>query len=84
MEASNDQRLGPEVRDLFVGIAVLDHYSLTTGAVEPAAARRRGPSASPTARMSPSLRVLCRLGAAWALVGVDPSRARGSRPLGAR
>ena len=73
VHAADDQRLALEVRDLFVGIAVLDHYSLTTGAPEPEGLVERALTIADRTDVALT-RVLCRLGAAWALVGVEPSR----------
>lgn len=71
MTAADDTRLRPATRELFVGIAVLDHFSLTDG-------RRARPGlverALAVAERSPVAltRVTCRLGVAWAMAPADP------------
>ena len=81
--ASDDLRLSPEVRDLFVGIAVLDHFSLTTGAAEPPGLVDRALGIADRTEVALT-RVLCRLGVAWALIADEPESLRRSRPLGPR
>ena len=71
--ASLDERLSQEVRDLFVGIAVLDHYSLTGERSDHHRLVERALRvADRTAVALP--KVLCRLGVAWALAREAPGR----------
>jgi predicted ATPase/class 3 adenylate cyclase len=72
--ASLDERLAVATRDLFVGIAVLDTFSLTDatddrhGLVDRALAIAERTDVALT-------RVTCLLGVAWSLVDADPERA---------
>jgi predicted ATPase len=68
---SLDRRYQPATRDLFVGIATLDHFSLVGATEDP---HGLIPRALRVAERSPVAltRVCCRLGAAWGLAGTDP------------
>ena len=72
--ASTDERLRQGTRDMFVGIAVLDHFSLTD-----ATSDTRGliPRALEVADRSDVAlhRATCLLGAAWGIAESDPERA---------
>jgi hypothetical protein len=72
--AAQDERLAPTTRDLFVGIAVLDHYSLTDATDD-----RHGLldlALEVAERTDVGLtRVTSRLGVAWARVTTDPEEA---------
>jgi hypothetical protein len=74
VEASLDIRLSQTTRDLFVGIATLDHFSLTDAEADP---HHLIPRAREVAdRSDVGLhRVSCRLGAAWGVARSDPEDA---------
>ncbi len=78
LEAADDERLHQTTRDLFVGIAVLDRFSLTAAAPadEDATADPLVQRASAVAeRCEMALaRSSCLLGVAWASAEVDPAR----------
>jgi hypothetical protein len=72
--ASLDRRLRPATRDMFVGIAALDHFSLTDAVGDPHGLLDRAVDVA--ARSDVAMhRVTCRLGAAWALHESDPADA---------
>jgi hypothetical protein len=72
--ASLDHRLHQSTRDLFVGIAVLDHFSLTDARND---IHELIPRALEVADRSDVAlhRATCLLGAAWGVAGTDPDRA---------
>ncbi len=72
--ASLDLRLHQSTRDLFVGIAVLDHFSLTDACAD---THELIPRALEVADRSDVAlhRATCLLGAAWGVAGADPDRA---------
>ena len=72
--ASLDRRLHQSTRDLFVGIAVLDHFSLTDACAD---THELIPRALEVADRSDVAlhRATCLLGAAWGVAGADPDRA---------
>ncbi len=73
VEAADDERLSPATRDLFVAIAVLDHFSLTDATSDTYGLVPRALEVA--ARTDVALtRVSCLLGVAWALADRDPGR----------
>jgi predicted ATPase/class 3 adenylate cyclase len=71
--AAGDERLPPATRDLFVAIAVLDHFSLTDATADTYGLVPRALEVA--ARTDVALtRVSCLLGVAWSLVDRDPGR----------
>jgi predicted ATPase/class 3 adenylate cyclase len=75
LEQADDERLQRSTRDLFVGIAVLDRFSLTdsppTDAADPLI--ERASEVADRCEMALA-RVSCLLGVAWAVAEVDPAR----------
>jgi hypothetical protein len=71
--ASHDQRIGQATRDLFVGIATLDRFSLTDATDDPHGLIERALEVADRSDVALH-RVTCRLGAAWGLAGSDPVR----------
>jgi predicted ATPase len=73
-QASLDPQIAPATRDMFVGIAVLDHFSLTDARTDPHGLIER---ALDVADHSPVAlhRTTCWLGAAWGLADTEPDRA---------
>ena len=72
--ASLDRRVRQGTRDMFVGIATLDHFSLTDATDDPHGLIERALEVS--ARSDVAIhRVSCRLGAAWGLAPTEPERA---------
>jgi hypothetical protein len=72
--ASQDRHLQPATRDMFVGIAALDHFSLTDAVDDPHDLLDRAFDVAACSDVAMH-RVTCRLGAAWALHEADPDRA---------
>lgn len=71
--ASLDLRLRQATRDMFVGIAVLDHFSLTEAADDPHCLVPRALEVADRSDVAIH-RATCLLGAAWGLAGSDPDR----------
>lgn len=71
---STDARFGPATRDLFLGIAVLDQFSLTTATDDRHDIVPRALGAADQADMALT-QATCLLGAAWAVAGSSPARA---------
>jgi predicted ATPase len=78
LSAADDNRLHQQTRDLFVGIAVLDRFSLTAATPEGG-----DPALDPLARRAAAVaercemalaRISCLLGVAWASADADPVR----------
>ena len=74
--ASLDPRLAQATRDMFVGIAVLDHFSLTDATEDSYGLIPRALEVASRSEVGIS-RVSCLLGAAWGLAGRDPHQALG-------
>ncbi len=72
--ASLDGRLRQATRDMFVGIAVLDHFSLTDAARDTYGLIPRALEVAERSNVALH-RATCLLGAAWGLAGADPDRA---------
>lgn len=73
MKASDDPRLARSTRDMFVGFATLDHFSLTDCGDDPHRLAERALAVA--ARSDVAMhRVTCRLGAAWKLTWTDPDQ----------
>ena len=73
VEAAGDERLRPATRDLFVAIAVLDHFSLTDATADTYGLVPRALEVAERTDVALT-RVSCRLGVAWALAELDPAR----------
>ena len=73
MAASLDARLRQSTRDMFVGIAVLDHFSLTDATDDPHGLIDRALEVADRSDVALH-RVTCLLGAAWGLAGREPDR----------
>jgi hypothetical protein len=71
--AAADERLGRATRDLFVGIAVLDHFSLTDGTADHDDLVTLALEVAARTDMALA-RVSCLLGVAWAYADRDPGR----------
>ena len=71
--ASLDPRLRQGTRDMFVGIAVLDHFSLTDATDDRHGLIDRALEVADRSDVAIH-RVTCRLGAAWGLAGREPER----------
>jgi hypothetical protein len=71
--SSLDLRIRPATRDLFVGIATLDHFSLTDATDDPHGLIERALTVADSSDVALH-RVTCLLGAAWGLAGDDPVR----------
>ncbi|MET0461136.1 MAG: adenylate/guanylate cyclase domain-containing protein, partial [Ilumatobacteraceae bacterium] len=74
VEASRDRRLERSTRDLFVGIAVLDHFSLTDACADTYGLIPRALEVAERSDVALH-RATCLLGAAWGLAGSEPDRA---------
>jgi hypothetical protein len=74
--ASLDPRIRQATQDLFVGIAALDHFSLTDATDDPHGLVARALEVADRSDVALS-RVTCLLGAAWGLASRDPGRALG-------
>jgi predicted ATPase len=74
--ASLDERLAVATRDLFVGIAVLDHFSLTDATDDRYGLIPRALEVADRSTVGIS-RVSSLLGAAWGLAATEPRRALG-------
>ncbi|HYN34707.1 MAG TPA: hypothetical protein VES40_18940, partial [Ilumatobacteraceae bacterium] len=72
-QAVFDDLLPQTSRDLLLGIAVLDRFSLTDAADDPNGLIERALQVAERSDVALH-RVTCRLGAAWGLVSVDPLR----------
>ena len=73
VEAAGDERLRPATRDLFVAIAVLDHFSLTDATADSYGLVPRALEVAERTDVALT-RVSCLLGVAWALADRDPGR----------
>jgi predicted ATPase/class 3 adenylate cyclase len=73
LRASVDERLSQDTRDLFLGIATMDRFSLTDRTDDAAAMAERALEAARRTKVR-AQRVTCLLGAAWALVDEQPQR----------
>jgi predicted ATPase/class 3 adenylate cyclase len=71
--ASLDPRIRRATHDLFVGIAALDHFSLTDATNDPHGLVERALEVAGRSDVALS-RVTCLLGAAWGLAGHEPGR----------
>ena len=71
--ASLDGRLRQATRDMFVGIAVLDHFSLTDATSDTHGLIPRALEVADRSDVALH-RATCVLGAAWGLAGTDPDR----------
>lgn len=74
LAGADDPRLAPTTRDLLLGIAVLDRFSLTGATADPDGLVERALAAAERAPVALT-RVTNRLGAAWALAPTAPDRA---------
>jgi hypothetical protein len=72
-DAAGDERLRPATRDLFVAIAVLDHFSLTDATDDTYGLVPRALEVAERTDVALT-RVSCLLGVAWALADRDPAR----------
>ena len=81
VEASLDDRIAPSTRDLFVGIAILDHFSLTEASDDPYGLVARALDVAGRTEMALT-RITCLLGVAWALADREPARHRFGTDLG--
>jgi predicted ATPase len=73
VHASLDPRLRQETRDMLLGIAVLDHFSLTEATDDPHGLVERALEAGDRSEVAIH-RVTCLLGAAWGLADRAPDR----------
>lgn len=71
VEASLDPRFRQGTRDMFVGIATLDHFSLTDATDDPHGLVDRALEVAGRSDVAIH-RVTCLLGAAWGLAGTEP------------
>ncbi|MET0910439.1 MAG: hypothetical protein ABWZ99_13320, partial [Ilumatobacteraceae bacterium] len=71
--ASLDERLAQATRDMLVGIAILDHFSLTAATDDRYGLIGRALEAADRSDVAIT-RVTCRLGAAWGLAATEPDR----------
>jgi predicted ATPase/class 3 adenylate cyclase len=71
VDAADDERLPPATRDLFVAIAVLDHFSLTDATADTYGLVPRALEVASRTDVALT-RVSCLLGVAWALADRDP------------
>lgn len=76
LDGADDPDLRGATRDLLLGIAALDHFSLTEATGDPDGLVPRALAAAARADMALT-RVTNLLGAAWALAGREPERAVG-------
>lgn len=74
VQASEDERIARSTRDLLVGIATLDHHSLTDATSDPHGLVARALEVADRSDV-PFNRATCRLGAAWGLAETDAERA---------
>ena len=78
VKASLDRRISQGTRDMFVGIATLDHFSLTAAADDPHGDDPHGlveRALEVAGRSDVAIhRVTCLLGAAWGLAAIEPDR----------
>jgi hypothetical protein len=76
LDAADNQALHQSTRDLFVGIAALDRYSLTSGSggAGPADPLVRRASAVAERCEMALARISCLLGVAWAVAETDPAQ----------
>ncbi len=68
-----DERLSESVRGLFVGIATLDHFSLTDATDDPYGLIEQALEVAERSEVAIQ-RVTCLLGVAWGLAATDPDR----------
>jgi predicted ATPase len=73
MRASDDPRLSQDARDLFLGIATTDCFSLTDQQDEQGRLAERAIEAARRTKVGVT-KVTCLLGAAWAMVDREPDR----------
>ena len=73
LRASEDQRLSQDTRDLLLGIATTDCFSLTETIDEDGRLAQRALEAARRTKVGLT-RVTCLLGAAWAMVDREPDR----------
>lgn len=73
LDGADDRRLAATTRDLLLGIAVLDHFSLTGETADPDGLAERALRCADRSPVALT-RVACRLGAAWALAPSAPNR----------
>ena len=73
LRAADDPRFSQDTRDLFVGIATTDRFSLTDSTVDAEAMAARALEVARRTEVSVQ-RTAALLGAAWALVSRDPDR----------
>jgi hypothetical protein len=73
VEASRDERLSQGARDMFVGIAIIDRFSLTDAADDPHGLIERALEVADRSDVAIQ-RVTCLLGAAWGLATAQPDR----------
>ena len=81
VQASLDPRLRQATRDMFVGIAVLDHFSLTDATDDPHGLLDRALEVADRSDVALH-RVTCLLGAAWGLAGLGDPIARSDSCVG--
>ena len=74
LQAADDPRLPQDTRDLFLGIATTDRFSLTEDAGRRAELAERCLAVSAATGVR-THRAACLLGAAWAILPMDPDRA---------
>ena len=73
VRASTDRRLSQSTRDMFVAIAVLDHFSLTDATTDTYGLIDAALEVADRSDVALQ-RVSCRLGAAWGVAASDPER----------
>ncbi len=73
VEASLDPRLAQSSRDMLLGIAAIDHFSLTDAVDDPHGLLERSLEVADRSEVAIQ-RVICRLGAAWGLAATHPDR----------
>lgn len=74
LAGSFDLRLARETREMYVGIAAIDHFSLTDGCIERPGLIGRALDVAEHSDVAIT-RVTCWLGAAWGLAATQPERA---------
>src|SRR4029078_11759010 len=73
VKSSLEPRISQGTRDMFVGIATLDHFSLTDATDDPHGLIERALEVAGRSDVAIH-RVTCLLGAAWGLAGTEPDR----------
>lgn len=71
LQEADDKRLSRSTRDLFVGIATIDYFSLTDATADPHGLIDRALEVADSSQVAIT-RVTCLLGAAWGLAVSDP------------